>query len=281
MSNYLKLIRIKHWIKNLLIFIPMICGNVLNYNNIYTTILGFFSFCFASSFIYVVNDIKDIEKDKLHPRKKNRPLASGKISQKTAIIISVLMLLTSLTLNYFTNMQLINSSLYLLVTYIITNILYSFGLKNIAIVDIILLTLGFVLRVYYGSFLINIEVSNWLFLTVMSGALFLGLGKRKKELIHNKDSRASLKDYNVEFLDKFQYTSLSMTLLFYSLWAMEKNVKYLVFTIPIVVVIFMRYCLNVEKQSEGDPATIFYSDKFLLLTCLLYAIIMLLILVIL
>ena len=141
MIEYLKLIRIKQWIKNFLIFIPIICGNVLNCNNIITTIFGFFSFSFASSFIYIINDIKDIEKDKLHPRKKKRPLASGKISKKVAIIISVLMLFLSLILNYFTNMQLINSSLILLLTYILINVMYSFGLKNISIVDIVLLTL--------------------------------------------------------------------------------------------------------------------------------------------
>lgn len=281
MGKYLKLIRIKHWIKNFLIFIPIICGEVINYNNMLTTLLGFFSFCFASSFIYIINDIKDIEKDKLHPRKKKRPLASGQISKKNAILVSILILLGSLMFNYLANMELVNSSLYLLITYIVTNILYSFGLKNIAIIDIVLLTLGFVLRVYYGSVLINIEVSNWLFLTIMSGALFLGLGKRKKELIYNKDVRASLKDYNEQFLDKFQYTTLSMTILFYSLWTIEKNIQYLVYTIPIIVIIFMRYCLDIEKQNEGDPATIFYSDIFLLITCLLYAIFMLFILVIL
>lgn len=281
MREYLKLIRIKHWIKNFLIFIPIICGDVVNYDNIITTILGFFSFSFASSCIYIINDIKDMEKDKLHPRKKKRPLASGKISKKSAIIISMIMLIGSLTLNYLTNIKLIDISLYILLIYIIINILYSFGLKNIAIIDVMLLMLGFILRVYYGSFLIDIEVSNWLFLTIMSGALFLGLGKRKKELIHNKNVRLSLKEYNKEFLDKFQYTTLSMTLLFYSLWTMEKNIDYLVYTIPIVVIIFMRYCLDIEKQEEGDPATIFYSDIFLLVTCFLYAVIMLLILVIL
>ena len=280
MWKYLNLIRIKHWIKNFLIFIPIVCGDAISYNNLIVTILGFFSFSFTSSFIYIINDIKDIEKDKLHSKKKNRPLVSGTISKKKAILISILMLIGALILNYLTNMKIISSSLYLLLIYILTNILYSFGLKNIAIIDVVLLTLGFVIRVYYGSFLINIEVSNWLFLTIMSGALFLGLGKRKKELIHNKNVRRSLKDYNEEFLDKFQYTTLSMTLLFYSLWTMEKNIDYLVFTIPIVVIIFMKYCLEIEKQNEGDPVTVFYSDKFLLITCFLYAIIMLFILVI-
>ena len=97
--EYLKLIRIKHWIKNFLIFVPMLCARALSLNNIYVVLLGFFSFCFASSFIYIINDIKDIEKDRLHPIKKSRPLASGKISKRNGIITSVVMLVTSILLN--------------------------------------------------------------------------------------------------------------------------------------------------------------------------------------
>ena len=114
MKKYLKLIRIKHWIKNFLIFIPMICGDVINCDNIIVTILGFFSFCFVSSYIYIINDIKDIEKDKLHSEKKKRPLASGKINIKTAILISIVMLISALILNYLTNMKIVSSSLFLL-----------------------------------------------------------------------------------------------------------------------------------------------------------------------
>ena len=278
MKEYLKLIRIKHWIKNILIFLPMICGNAINYQNLYISLLGFFSFCFISSSIYIINDIKDIEKDKLHPQKKNRPITSGKINKKNAIITTIILLVLSLVFNYFANMSLINYSLILLLLYFINNILYTYGLKNIAIVDIILLTLGFIIRIYYGASLTNIVVSNWLFLTVMSGALFLGLGKRKKELIYNKKTRASLKDYNEAFLDRFQYVSLTLTLIFYSLWTIEKNIKYLVYTIPLLIIIFMKYSLDIEKNSEGDPATILYSDKFLLSLSIIYTLIMIVIL---
>ena len=279
--EYLKLIRIKHWIKNFLIFVPMLCARVINLNNIYVIILGFFSFCFASSFIYIMNDIKDIEKDKLHPVKKNRPLASGKITKRNGIILSVIMLVISLALSILAQKKIISSSLIILLSYIVINIFYSFELKNYAIIDVVLLTAGFVLRVYYGAALLNIVVSSWLFLTVMSGALFLGLGKRKKELINHKDVRTSLEEYNENFLDKFQYTCLSLTLVFYSLWAMEQDIKYILYTIPMVVTIFMRYCLVVEKNTEGDPATILYSDKILMGLCVIFAAFITLIMVVL
>ena len=241
--NIFQLIRVKHWVKNILIFIPLLCSGLINYSNVLDCIIGFFAFCFASSFIYVINDIKDIEKDKLHPTKRNRPLASGKIKKSTAIYIAVLMLILSISINTLINNNILNISLYILLSYIVINILYSFGLKNIAIVDIILLASGFILRVYYGAAIINVAVSDWLFLTILSGSLFLGLGKRKKELINSEKSRKVLQEYNEAFLDKFQYVTLGLMLVFYSLWVIEQDIKYLSFTIPLIIIIFMRYFL--------------------------------------
>ncbi len=275
MKKYLQLIRVKHWIKNILIFIPLICSGLLTYNNLLLCICGFFAFNFVSSFIYIINDIKDIEKDKLHPRKKERPLASGKIKKKTAIIIAIIMVILAITINSVIMKSIFNIPLIFLIAYIIINIFYSCGFKNIAIVDIVLLATGFVLRIYYGASIIGIEVSNWLFLTIMSASLFLGLGKRKKELINNKESRKVLKEYNEAFLDKFQYLCLTLTIVFYSLWTIEQDIKYLSFSIPILIIIFMKYSLNIEKNNEGDPTTILYQDKILLLLCFVYGIIML------
>lgn len=278
--KYLKLIRVKHWIKNILIFLPLICSGLINYNNVLDCIIGFFAFCFASSFVYVINDIKDIEKDKLHPNKKNRPLASGKIKKSTAIYIAVLMLIISISINTLINNNIFNISFYILLSYIIINIFYSFGLKNFAIIDIILLASGFILRVYYGAAIIHVEVSDWLFLTILSGSLFLGLGKRKKELINSEKSRKVLQEYNEAFLDKFQYVTLGLLLVFYSLWVIEQDIKYLSFTIPLIIIIFMRYCLIIEKSDEGDPTTILYQDKFLMILSLIFGICMICFLVI-
>lgn len=280
MKNYLKLIRVKHWIKNLLIFIPLVCSRHLNIDNVLLCIEGFFSYCFASSFIYIINDIKDIEKDRLHPRKKDRPLPSGKIKKSTAIFIAVLMLILSITINTLINNNFLNTSLYFLLGYIIINICYSLGLKNVAIIDIVILAAGFLIRVYYGASIIEVDVSSWLFLTIMSSSLFLGLGKRKKELINNKESRKVLQEYNETFLDKFQYLSLCLTIVFYSLWTIEQSIKYLYLTIPLFIIIFMKYSLNIEKNDEGDPTTILYQDKLLMGLCFIYGIIMLFLLVV-
>lgn len=278
MNNYLRLIRVKHWIKNLLIFIPFVCSKQFSYINMINCILGFFVFSSLSSFIYIVNDIRDIEKDKLHPVKKNRPLSSGKIKKSVAIAIAVILLLISIVLNTLINSSIINQAVYFLVAYFIVNVAYSFGLKNVAIFDVILLASGFVFRVYYGAAIVSVEVSRWLFLTIGSASLFLGLGKRKKELQTSKESRKVLSDYNESFLDKFQYIMLGLTLVFYSLWTIEQKSKYLYLTVPIIIVLFMRYCLITEKSNEGDPTTILYQDKFLMFFSFIYGVVMLILL---
>lgn len=280
MKKYVELIRIKHWVKNILLFIPLVCAKAITNENVIAIILGFFAFSFTASFIYIINDIRDIEKDKLHPRKKKRPLPSGKIKKSTAMIIAAVILIISVLINTYINKSVFNLSFYLLMAYIIINICYRLGLKNIAIIDIALLTSGFVIRVYYGAAVINVLVSNWLFLTILTGSLFLGLGKRKKELQHNKEARKVLEEYNESFLDKFGYVALALMLVFYSLWTLEQNIDYLVFTIPLLIVIFMKYSLIIEKTDEGDPTTVLYQDKSLLVLCTLYGLLMILLLVV-
>ena len=162
----------------------------------------------------------------------------------------------------------------LLVIYLIINILYSFYLKKIVIVDVLLLSIGFVLRVYYGASLIDIYVSDYLFLTIFSASLFLSFGKRRKEINGNVLVRDTLKKYNEKFLENFQNITLTLTLIFYSLWAKEQVNSLMIYTVIFIVIIFMRYCLVVESQEEGDPTTVFYLDKPLIILCLLYGIIM-------
>lgn len=278
MKEYLKLIRAKHWIKNLLIFIPLVCAKMLDFANVRDCIFAFFSFSFLTSVVYIINDIKDIEKDRMHPTKKKRPLASGKIKKSTAIVIAIVLFILSFSINSLINNSLLNSSLYFLLAYFIINLGYSLGLKNVAILDVALLASGFILRVYYGASIINVEVSNWLFLTILNASLFLGLGKRKKELINSKNTRKVLENYSENFLDKFQYMNLSLTIVFYSLWAIEQKVNYLYLTIPLIIIIFMRYCLDIENSNEGDPTTILYKDKVLLGLCAIYGISMMLLL---
>ena len=155
------------------------------------------------------------------------------------------------------------------------------GFKNIPILDIIILVSGFVIRVIYGSVVGDIELSNWLYLTVMSASFFMGFGKRRNEILKNGDnSRVVLKYYTKDFLDKFLYVFLVLTIVFYSLWSIDSttisrlNNSYMIYTIPFVIVIFMKYCLDIEGDSYGDPVDVLTSDKILMILVLLFVIVM-------
>ncbi len=275
MKKYLKLIRVKHWIKNLLIFLPLIFSREINQSNIILTILGFISFSLASSIIYIINDIRDKEKDKNHPTKKNRPIAAGTISIPNALTIAGLFLIITIAILIYLSTYNHFISIYI-ISYILLNIMYSFGLKNIPLLDVFILALGFLIRVLYGGAIINVEVSTWLFLTVLSISFYLGLGKRRNELMAQEsignNTRSVLKYYNKEFLDKNMYMCLSMTIIFYSLWCQDLNSKYIMWTIPVVLLICMKYSLNIESNSLGDPVEVLLKDKVLILLIGIYAI---------
>ena len=274
MKDFIKLIRIKHWIKNILVFIPLISSHSLTLKNIILTTLAFFAFSFISSSIYIINDIKDKEKDKLHKRKKNRPIASGRIAVSKAVIYSVLLFLVSFTLNMMINPSILNTSTFILLLYFIINLSYSLGLKNVAILDVVLLASGFILRVYYGASVINVEVSNWLFLTILNASLYIGLGKRKKEILIKENVREVLKRYNENFLNNFMNITLTLIMVFYSLWVTEQPNKFLFLSIPLLLIVFMEYSLYIEISDEGDPVTVLFNNPPLLLTSIIYALFM-------
>ena len=226
MSQYIKLLRVNHYIKNFLIFLPLIfSGNLLNFDMLVIAITGVLSFSIMSSSIYIFNDLCDYEKDKLHPKKKLRPIASGAVSKRNATILFVMFIFISIAipvLLYFCGIiakKMCIVSCLILCIYLIINVLYSTYIKNVAILDILFLAFGFVLRVYFGGSILNIEISEWLYLTVLCFSLYLGLGKRRGELTRNKDkSRPVLKYYTKDYLDKLMNLFLTLTLVFYSLW---------------------------------------------------------------
>ncbi len=280
-KNYIKLIRVKHYIKNLLIFLPLIfSGNFFNFNMLLLTIIEFIAFCLAASSIYIINDLMDYEKDKLHPIKKNRPIASGKIKKSEAkfcvLILILLIFVVQFMLLQFNilNTSTFVSSTLIVFAYIIINIFYSVYAKHIPILDILILALGFILRVYFGGSFLNIEISNWLYLTILSFSLYLVLGKRKGELQKNKDlSRKVLKYYNESYLDKFMHIYLALTLVFYSLWCMNYGNDLLLYSIFILIFIVMKYSLDIENTEDylGDPVETLLHDKILLVSIFVYA----------
>lgn len=272
--SYLKLMRVKHYIKNLLIFLPLIFSmNFYDLNKDIKTLIGFILFSLVSSIIYIINDINDIEKDKKHPKKCKRPLASGELTKKEAYILLIILALIVIIGNVILRASWY--SIVILVSYLILNILYSKILKNIPIIDVICLVIGFVLRVIYGASLIDVQVSNWLYLTIISFAFYLALGKRRNELQAGGDTRKVLKFYNKEFLDKNMYMFLTLMLVFYSMWCVDESniAKFdnkLIYTVPILMIIAMKYSFNIENSAEGDPVEVLLSDKVLIILVLLF-----------
>ena len=281
MKNYLKLLRIKHWLKNGLVLLPLFFGkSIFNLNKIFFVLIAFIIFSFISSIVYIINDINDIEADRNHPKKKNRPLASGKVSIKNAILVLILLMILSISLIIYLYNKTTNIFIILIpLLYLILNILYSTKLKHIPIIDVAILVSGFVLRVYYGGIASNIEISSWLYLMIMFGSFYLGFGKRRNEMKHN-NTRKVLKYYNKEFLDKNMYVSLGLSIISYSLWCVDPLTKlnissnYLILTIPLVMMIFQKYSLIIEGDSDGDPIEVILNDRLLISLITAYIIVM-------
>ena len=269
MKTYLELFRVKHYIKNLLIFTTIIFGADLFTNDFYKILIGFISFSLMSSVIYIINDIIDYDLDKKTPVKKNKPIPSGKISKDKALKISVLTFFLSLILNYFT--YSLFSYLYLL-AYFLLNLFYSFYGKNIPYLDLLLIITFYIIRIDYGAMILNVTVSLILNLTVIFGSLYLILTKRRVE-IENKKCRKVLKKYDKKRLRIFSIISLILMLICYVIWCLMQHIKYIMFTPILVLLIFIRYDKEAKKSLDGNLVDVLLNDKILTLICILYGII--------
>ena len=278
MKKYIKLLRVKHYIKNALILLPIIFGKQLFNVAVFSDILwGFVSFCSVSSAVYIFNDLCDAENDKKHPIKCHRPVVSGAVSKKTAVVLFVVLLVVCAVANYFSCGTNILPWL-MIAVYLIQNILYSIKLKQVPILDIAILASGFLLRVFYGSEIADIPVSNWLYLTVIAVSFYLVLGKRRNELMlqDENETRSVLKYYSYNFLDKNMYIFSALTIVFYSLWSVDSvTVEYfennaMVWTVPIVIFICIAYSLSVEKSKADDPVDVLFDNKILMMLIALY-----------
>lgn len=270
---YLKLMRVKHYIKNVLVFFPLFFGEkIFDKAKFTNALLGFIAFSLIASVVYIVNDISDVDKDRRHPTKKNRPIASGAVSIKEAVTLAVICCTLSLLINIFLHQVW---GVVIVLLYLVLNIAYSRGLKNIPLVDVVILVSGFLLRVIYGAVLTDINISSWLYLTVISGSFFMGLGKRRNEMVRQGDqgkTRIVLKYYSYDFLDKNMYVCLALTEVFYALWTVSKGNSLLVWTVPLVIIILMKYSLSIEGNSDGDPIEVILHDKWIILMGVIFVI---------
>ena len=266
-----KLMRPKHYIKNFLILVSITFDrNLFNPAVLGQVMLGFAAFCLLTSAVYVVNDIRDVESDRQHEVKRNRPIASGAVPIPAAWALAVGLLAAALAIQLaaFGNRE---GSLLLMAAYFAANLGYSLGLKHVPFLDIVLLVLGFVLRVLYGAAIVGSVTSAWVYLTVFALSFYLGLGKRRNELAKGKEgTRKVLQYYSYEFLDKFMYLCLTLAVTFYALWSADGEItaKYgtdkLIWTVPLVIIILMKYSADIESDSFGDPVDVVMHDKVLL-----------------
>ena len=280
-----------HWIKNLSIFAALVfTGNLFHAKFFDEILLAFISFCFVTSTTYIINDIFDAKLDRLHPTKRERPIASGNLPVFPAVIEAIILFL--LALLFASSLQPLFS--YIIWGYLILQILYSLGLKNIPILDILIIATGFILRVYSGALVINAHLSVWFLLCVVSVALFLASGKRRSEFNLLKETsevtRKSLTHYNKELLNSYvtmfgnaAWVSWALFTFFESpkasldLWLylaeLSKTTtisKLLMITIPVVIFGIMRYEYLIFAGKSESPEKLLLTDKALITAVIIW-----------
>jgi 4-hydroxybenzoate polyprenyltransferase len=263
MSAIIRLLRPLQWLKNGFVFTPLIFSKHLfekEYNN--KALLAFIAFCFASSLIYIINDIIDKEADKLHPEKNKRPIASGEISVSFAIGIAVIFGAASLFIAQLLPIQF----LYTILIYFAIQIAYSFSLKHIVILDLFIIATGFMLRMFGGALAIQVVISHWIVITTLFLSLFLAASKRRAELVmirrqNIETKRRVLQEYSIPFLDSLLIITSTGMAISYSLYTMAERTismfgsEYLIFTTIFVLFGIFRYLFLVIVKEEGENPT--------------------------
>jgi 4-hydroxybenzoate polyprenyltransferase len=272
--------RPRQWIKNLLVFAGILFSlRIFQPVALLQTVVAFFLFCFASGTVYLMNDILDYERDKVHPEKRNRPIASGRLSKRVAAIAGVFIGGGTLLAGF------ILSPVFggIISVYLVMNVTYSLYLKNIVILDVLIIATGFVLRAVSGAVVISVEISEWLLICTFLLALFLALCKRRHELFlieHNAaNHRAVLREYSSALVDQMIAVVTASALMAYALYTISDNVvekfntQNLIFTVPFVLFAIFRYLyLVMTRNLGGSPERVLIQDKAMVTDILLWVI---------
>jgi 4-hydroxybenzoate polyprenyltransferase len=275
MKTVLDLLRIKSWIKNGFLFLPAIFSfRLLQLELMSSLFLGALAFSLVSSFVYVTNDIKDSDRDALHPRKKNRPIAAGKISKQLAFIIGFGILISAYSIMFLARLPMF--FLAIVSTYLLLNILYSLGLKTLPLLELFIVAINFVPRVLAGCAIILVSPSHWILVVTFFLAFLMVVVKRKSEIMqlqgHAVNHRAVLKAYSVGFLNTLTYIAATITITAYLLYSIDPAVvkalgtDWLMYSSLFVLMGVIRFIQISEMslyEGEGDPTTLLFKDRFL------------------
>lgn len=266
--------RPKQWYKNLVIFIGIVFSlNLINLNLWINAIGAFAIFCALSGSIYIINDIVDIEKDKNHPKKRLRPIPSGKLKINYAIISVIILIILSFLASYLINLPFLLTSL----SFFILLLVYSLFLKQIIIVDIMIISIGFVLRAIAGCLAVGVIISPWLIICAFLLALFLGIGKRRHEIVLLGDNAANhrkiLDGYSTQMLDQMINITTSALIMSYSLYTFFTGKLVIMLTIPFAFYGLFRYIYLVHTENFGGEPEMLFKDKGMILSMILWILI--------
>ena len=272
MIDLLRLMRPHQWVKNSFVLTGLLFGHAWHDPALVTQVLfAFAAFCLVSSTVYVINDIVDIEQDRHHPKKRKRPLPSGKVTVSSAAFFAVLLGLTGFALAYFASLTVV----YILLAYAIMNLAYSLRLKHVVILDVFIIATGFMLRILAGTLGVGIPPSQWLLLCGLMVTLFLGFSKRRAEIIALSDDKTShrkvLEEYSPVLLDKMIVVTAAGLIMSYSLYTMNPDTirihgtANLIYTVPFVIYGVFRYIYMLHQQkSGGDPSSDIVRDPHMI-----------------
>ena len=274
----LKSLRPYQWTKNLFVFAPLIFSqNIFNVPYLFKTILAFAIFCLLSGAVYLWNDLRDIDADKLHPVKSQRPLASGRLSKTSALVSFVFISLVGLGCAL-----LLNKTFFILaLIYVLLQVLYSVRLKHVVILDVLLIAAGFLLRVSAGGVVISVDISEWILICTFLLALFIALSKRRHELVFLEEDanhhRPILQEYSPYLLDQMISVVTASTVVAYCLYTISEETvakfgsSRLIYTVPFVLYGIFRYLYLIHKKGEGgSPESLILKDKPFLAGILLW-----------
>ena len=279
LSSYLRLMRPRQWAKNAFVFAPLIFARQLfEMHQALLALQAFLAFNAAASFVYAINDVVDAPLDRLHPEKRNRPVASGALTSQQALWFGGALFLVALGLTITLDVRFIT----VIVIYVVMNLFYTYRLKQVLLLDVFIIAAGFMLRVIGGAFAIRVNVSSWLVLCSLFISLFLGFGKRRAEILRIEDEdperkRPVLSGYNVSFLDQMITITAAGAVISYALYTVAPRTvdtfgteKLIYTTILVCYGIFRYLFLTYQSTKPENPTNLVTSDRVIFITGLLW-----------